>query len=701
MRTFLKTNILLLVFCFGTYGQSRFFWQNISNVDSLDIYSDSILSMPTSGSNRISKNIQVKALRQGDSLLYAAALRLEAKSRFLSGELNQAAALQSEALAVYQKSRDNEGLCGTLLSLALIDAQKGNLYQALNKLRNSENLSQEIENPYYRAVSKFHIGRIYFDQLEFAASRKQLLDAKAIVSASRLPKSLEVAINQQLALIDIEFGQFTRALDLLPRSNQSGLNPDFIYNLNLTWSKYWLAMQNPPKAEYFGVSALHWAKKKGCPMLVLEAQINLSEVYILKNNRYKSIENAIESARLQKSIPAATSLKLKALNQLYKAYLANSDTAKALSSILKFKAIDDSLKSFDLNTFALSTPISAKPKASNQPKADTAQAASLPPPPSQRVVIKGESREVIIGLLAISGLILLVGIIALSMLFKRKRELKLLRASNKNFTKREKEILDEKEELKEKNAELQKIDKNKNKVFSVLTHDIRQPVNQIKSVLELLQMEDLSKDDRIEIVQRLREAIDNSGNALENLLLWSKNQMTGIRTKIVDVHLLPQVWQIESQLKSNLESKNIKLDIDVPDFFKVRADMGQLDICLRNLLNNAIKFSNRGGVITIEAIEDDGDKIIRVIDNGVGMSIDQVDKLNNMTGDFSTLGTMNEKGTGLGVLITREFMVNQNGELDIKSRKGEGSVFSMIFPKAEAQTTSTRSERSTQRSGRV
>lgn len=655
--------------------------------------------MPGASSNRIAKNIQVNALRTGDSILYASALALEAKSRFVGGELNQAYALQNEALSIFQKYNNTEGRTATLIGLAITDAEKGNLYQALSKLRESEELSSEINIAYYQALSKYHIGRINFALQEYAASKQQLLDAKAIIKSSRVDKTLEAAINQQLALVDIEFGQLSKAYDLLSKSKQRSLSPDFVYNLSLSWSKYWQAMQNPKKSEELAMEALQWGIKHDCPSLIVEAHVNLSAVYILKNDNAKSIESALKGQDLQLNIPAATTLKLKVINQLYKAYLASADTAKALTFVLKFKSIEDSLKSFDLNKFPILTPNSSTPKIKETTiaKVDTAQSAELPPPP-QRIVIKGKSKNVIIGLIILSSLVLIAAIIALTALSKRKRELKLLRAANKTLSEKEKEIRSEKDELLESNEELKKLDKNKNKVFSVLTHDIRQPINQIKSVLELLQMEDLSKSDRIEIVQKLHEAIDNSSNAFENLLLWSKNQMTGIRTKIVDVHLLPQVWQIESQVKSNLESKNIKLDIHVPDFFKVRADMGQLDICLRNLVNNAIKFSNRGGVITIEAIEDDGDKIIRVIDNGVGMSIDQVDKLKNMKGDFSTLGTMNEKGTGLGVLITREFMANQNGELDINSRKGEGSVFSMIFhpdnnPASRSENTPSNSTR--------
>jgi signal transduction histidine kinase len=183
------------------------------------------------------------------------------------------------------------------------------------------------------------------------------------------------------------------------------------------------------------------------------------------------------------------------------------------------------------------------------------------------------------------------------------------------------------------------------------------------------------------MASKLRESVDNSSNALENLLLWSKKQLTGITTRVVDIHLLPQVWQMESHLKPNLQAKNIRLSIRVPDFYKIKGDMNQLDICLKNLVNNAIKFTEPGGEIIVSAFEQGDYDVVQVKDNGVGMDQEQLEKLRDATQDFSTLGTMSEKGTGLGVMLVSEFMNSQNGRLRIESVKGEGSTFSLLFPK--------------------
>src|SRR5690606_19298081 len=208
----------------------------------------------------------------------------------------------------------------------------------------------------------------------------------------------------------------------------------------------------------------------------------------------------------------SNSLKLKVLHQLYISQLANADTARALTTILKFKSIEDSLQNFDLGKFGMFTQAASDASQNISSAPDTAQVPTAAAPPT-RVIIKGESREVIIALITISILSFIAGLIICSLLIKRKHELKKLKTANKELAEKEAKTTEEKQKLEENNAELIELDKNKNKVFSILTHDIRQPINQIKSVLELLEMEDLNERDRIDIVQKLRESIDNSGGA--------------------------------------------------------------------------------------------------------------------------------------------------------------------------------------------
>ncbi len=674
MKTIFTTKILLLVAFFEVTAQYYGPLPSIASIDSLHFYSDSIFSFPPNEILRTSKSIQTNALRRNDSILYASALNIEAKSRLNTGDLNQSSSLLNEALYIFQKYKNYEGLCQTWLLLAIVDFEKGSDFQALQKLQKSSDVAAAIESPYYQALSEYNIAKINYHQNEFPAAKDRLLKAKTLADKAKAKSALQFAISQQLALVELKFGNVNEANDLLSSARQETVLPEYAYNLAQAKSQYAMIVKDTAEAQQFAQKALEWSQVTNSPFIIVEAQINQSEVYGFLLQNKLSLQSALLSWSIQKTIVHGTSVKLASLRQLSSAYLANGDSTKALASLLMLKSIEDSIHNFELDKFIL---LAQEPEkiVANKKTTSNADSAALAINQGKKLLSTGD-KKMAIGLVALSILAFLIGLVSWGLWFK----LKKLKDEQAQLAEQEEQARIEQEKLKESNKKLQELDKNKNKVFSVLTHDIRQPVNQIKSVLDLLEIEELSKTDRIEIVQKLRESIESSSQTLENLLLWSKKQLTGINTKIVDVHLLPQVWQVESQVKTNLDSKGLSLNIHVPDFFKLKADMSQLDICLRNLINNAIKFSNTGGVITIEAIEENENKLIRIIDNGVGMSIDQVDKLKGMTGDFSTLGTMNEKGTGLGVLITREFMENQNGSLDIISRKGEGSVFTLVFP---------------------
>ncbi|MDZ7849054.1 MAG: HAMP domain-containing sensor histidine kinase [Owenweeksia sp.] len=357
--------------------------------------------------------------------------------------------------------------------------------------------------------------------------------------------------------------------------------------------------------------------------------------------------------------------------QLSKAYLQTGDSARALTELLEYKAIEDSIQNFDFKKMLLQREFEGQQQ----------QIAQLHDDNSLKDELLDRSKLLLLlaaGFIVASVLLIFA---LMQSIYRKKKYARHLKKKNETIREKTDSVNSHQAELEAKNKKLEEMDKTKNKIFSVLTHDLRQPITQIRSVLNLLESEQLSDEDRITMVSKLKESVDNSSNALENLLLWSKKQLTGITTKIVDIHLLPQVWQLESQVSPNLQSKNIQFKIKVPDFFKIQGDMNQLDICMRNLVNNAIKFTNEGGEICLDAFEEGDYKVIRIKDNGVGMDADQLEKLQNLSETFTTMGTMSEKGTGLGILIVHEFMENQNGQLRIESEKRKGSSFSMRFPK--------------------
>lgn len=677
MKTHLRVVFIFWLVHFSLLGQEHLQWKSIDTFENLNKYSDSITCLPQGQGRTIAKNIQNNAIRKQDSLLYAHALLLEGDINFRTGNLHLASAQYNEVMVVFQKLNSTQHIVLSLIKLAVLDHFEGNHFHALNKLQRSLSLRGDIPD-YYKALSNYNIARINFDQSEFLTAQKRLQEALSYCGDStKCPKSFLMAVETEISLINLKFGNWRAAEAQLSEILQLNSKPEYQYNVAYARSILWLNLNSYENAEKEVKLAYKYALKCSSPQLQADVLLQWSQVYFSMENYPFAIEYAQKALDAVRKMDLSTTLRIKILDHLGRCYLNNTDSSLALITMVNLKELQDSVSRIEPNKFILESPEITNANTSVAPaKIDTLQAQVTKSP---LIVIKGNREKIIIGIIAVIVIGLIVGLIPLIKLKQDNKgkialnqEIDALKNSKRDLNK---QLSKASEEVKR----LAQLDNNKNKVFSVLTHDIRQPINQVKSVLDLLAEQSLSADDRKEIIQRLRESLDNSSHALENLLLWSKKQLTGISSKMVEVHLLPQVYQLESLIKESLDAKRVKLEVRVPDFFKVYADMNQLDICLRNLVNNAIKFSNRGGTVTIDAFQNGESKIIRVMDNGVGMTDDQVEKLMTLKGDFSTIGTMNEKGTGLGILIVKEFMEIQDGYLEITSQKGEGSIFSLVF----------------------
>lgn len=229
--------------------------------------------------------------------------------------------------------------------------------------------------------------------------------------------------------------------------------------------------------------------------------------------------------------------------------------------------------------------------------------------------------------------------------------------------------------------EMRKLNLFKDKTFSVLSHDLRGPINTSATVLSMLDDSDLSLDEFKGMKEGIVKQLTATSVLLDNLLKWAKGSMEGsIEAHKANVNLLDIVQRHATLFQENLKAKQIQLAVDVPDQLTVWCDAEQLEIVTRNLLANAIKFTRKGGTITIMAFANNNEVHIRVADTGVGMSAEQLDKLFKPATDNSTFGTAGERGTGLGLLLSHEFIKANNGRIDVVSEEGRGSIFTVILP---------------------
>lgn len=227
--------------------------------------------------------------------------------------------------------------------------------------------------------------------------------------------------------------------------------------------------------------------------------------------------------------------------------------------------------------------------------------------------------------------------------------------------------------LKQK-IELEKINVNKNKLISIITHDIKNPINNLNEVLKLDENKTLSAEELNFLLENIRKEFVTQFESIEFLLNWAQNQLTEISTKteLVDVDRL--IMNLIKELNYAINQKNLKLGITICGEDSIYIDKTHLLIILRNLLNNAIKFSNIGGNINITTSKENNIYTIDIIDNGIGFPNGTYYDFEEISLFTQQTGTYSEKGNGLGLIICKELAAKNNAKLLYKSNYQTGSI---------------------------
>lgn len=238
-------------------------------------------------------------------------------------------------------------------------------------------------------------------------------------------------------------------------------------------------------------------------------------------------------------------------------------------------------------------------------------------------------------------------------------------------------------ELIEANKNLQKSNETRDKIFSIISHDLRTSVGNMRNVFRFMLDGMVDPVEDRDIIFDAEVTSRHTFNLLENLLYWAKSQQGNlkIRQELVDVE--DAVSDVFDQEFGSALNKSIKLKKDIAKDLFVYADRITLNIILRNLIMNSIKFTPENGIVEVKANENQEGICISVSDNGIGMSKIDIERILQKSESFTKKGTNQEKGTGLGLVIIKEFLELNNGKISIKSKLDKGSEFTIIFPKVE------------------
>ncbi len=229
--------------------------------------------------------------------------------------------------------------------------------------------------------------------------------------------------------------------------------------------------------------------------------------------------------------------------------------------------------------------------------------------------------------------------------------------------------------------QLEVLNRLKDKLFTVITHDIRDPLTAVISLTELLEEEkEQYSTDIIEIIDAVKEYIIDTYELIEHLFDWVKSQSSGLIHSPTQLKLSATIRGVLKLYRIHADSKGISIINNIKEDLSVFADREMLEIVLRNLLSNAIKFTKMGGRVTLSSKVIGKDVIISISDTGIGIHREKVEQLFSEAYTSSTTGTTGEKGTGIGLLICREFVRLNGGEIWVETHAGEGSTFYFSVP---------------------
>jgi len=249
----------------------------------------------------------------------------------------------------------------------------------------------------------------------------------------------------------------------------------------------------------------------------------------------------------------------------------------------------------------------------------------------------------------------------------------------KKVRERTQELQEKTEEVIQQHKELERANNSKDKLFSVIAHDLRGPIGNLGNIMELILDGNLSNEETLEFLEMLREDTKNAYNLLENLLDWSRTQLGRIKKKPELIDLTKIINSNVSLLRGIAKAKNVQLASGITDELAAFADENMVKTVVRNLISNAIKFTPENGMVYIFAEKGNAFVEVSVKDSGIGIPPENLPRIFDDE-YFATFGTNREKGTGIGLQLCRDFVDQNGGKIAVESEVGQGSRFYFTLP---------------------
>ena len=599
---------------------------------------------------------------------------------------------------------------------ALIYSQKNDYFNAIDHFTKARTAYQSLNDALGVAQVNNSIGLIEISRGNYASGLKLSLSALQVFEDQHLPEQLSIAYNN-LAEAYYNTHQIDRALEY--NFKALGVRQQLNDSLGIKTStkkiaELYSARREHRRAIEFYEKLLALVNPEKDQKLKGDIMAKIGNEYLQFNDYEKAAEYLVEGLKFNRTIKnndgilstlnAIANLNIKQNNiklaelQLDEAYqlAQNSDNKLELLKNYKLQKDLDSIKGafqgafqwqskyFKLKSELEKSEISRIPETVVGIESENLFESSQPEPIKESIETSNKSLQKINNLkFYMYGLIAAL-IAAISFLFitwsKRKKDIMLV----ENYKHQNEQIKLHNENITKQIADLEEINKVKDRLFSIVSHDLKDSISSIKGFIDLLREEGISQEEFYELIPELSENADNASLLLFNLLNWSKTQMQNLEPN-PELFNIQEVFHTKMALiEQKVEQKRIVI-IDESQRDLIYADKSMIEIVIQNLLTNAVKFCRVGDMITISNKNLNGTSLLCVEDSGVGIAKENIDKLFKSNA-FTTVGTKNEKGTGLGLSICKELVELNNGRIWVESTVNVGTKFYVELPRVKPTT---------------
>ncbi|HRW98245.1 MAG TPA: tetratricopeptide repeat protein, partial [Cyclobacteriaceae bacterium] len=561
------------------------------------------------------------ALASQDSAHIASSFNFLGNDYVSLGEYDEAYYYFTQSYRISKAIDDSLQTTIALHNVGTVFKELGQFGIALDHMELSRKMSEQLGDKDGPAYTFNEVGDVYLRKGEYDKAEESLL------------KALSLSRQRQIKILEPEV--ISRIARLYLRKNDYQKSYAYYDTLEIIQQK----MQNE-----FGLA---------------EAQLGKGKL-LLRQKQFEDAANLIlEALNIAKRIDART-LEIDCYRSLSNLYEERGDYKNALAYTKQSKVLQDSLFSQDMIQRIFQDQLRLQTETKDMVIAQLNQTQARQANELKRQAFLKNIMVVVVALTVI-------------LLFTVYR-------SGQRRIRINKLLLEHQNEMKKRSLELEQLNQVKDKFFSVISHDLRSPINALSAILDLMSSDKIEKHELPKLTKELRLQFNHTKNLINNLLDWALLQMDKLRIQPTKIDL-GEVVEDNFKLLTSLHIKEIKLTNDVPQNSFALGDLNMISLVFRNLILNGMKFTESGGEIKVGAVEKDGEYIVSVSDNGVGISPEVQKILFEKTSGYSTRGTANEKGTGLGLILCKEFVERNGGRIWLESKEGKGSTFYFTIAK--------------------